>query len=359
MSKRSKILVISIIAATSLTLHYYQLLWAPYLGHSHFIHVIHGRLCYIPIIIGAVWFGLRGGFLVGSVISLFSLLYIILMPPGEPHEVIGEYTEIVFYLALGGLAGVLLDREQAVRRKKEEAEQRLRHSEKLWTVGQMAASIAHEIKNPLGSIRGAAHILQDPSTLPEEKNEFAAIIERESVRLDTVVNDFLAYSRPSPPKITRINMNEMLKAIQKQLSYQANKNGVKIAIQSKTDDAAVKGDADRLHQVLLNVVINAIQAMPNGGRIDIDCLVHKNSGNEKIVVDISDSGPGIAPEHLKRIFEPFYSTKDQGTGLGLITAREIIFEHKGNIEVESIVGKGTIFHIILPSDGNWNAYGTT
>jgi signal transduction histidine kinase len=278
------------------------------------------------------------------------MIYIVLMPVGEPHEVIGEYTEIVFYIALGGLAGILLDREQSLRRKKEEAEQRLRHTEKLWTLGQMSASIAHEIKNPLGSIRGAAHILQDPSTLPEEKIEFAAIVEKESARLDAVVNDFLAYSRPSPSKITQVNMGEILHAIQKQLSYQANENGVKIIFQSKNDDAVVEGDADRLHQVLLNIVINAIQAMPDGGKIEIECHKVDSHADGQLRIDITDNGPGIAPENFARIFEPFYSTKSQGTGLGLTTAREIINEHKGKIELESALGKGTSFHITLPSN---------
>jgi two-component system sensor histidine kinase HydH len=347
--KLNLFLLITITTAT-LALHYYGLLFEGIFGHSHLIHVIHARLCYIPIVLGAVWFGLRGGMITAVVISLFAFLYVILKPVVDPMDLISEYTEIAFYLGIGGLAGVLLDRERSSVRKKEEAERKLQHAERLSLMGQMTASIAHEIKNPLGSIKGAAQILKGDNLSNAEKNEFTDIIEKETDRLNHVVTDFLSYARPTPTNFTEVDICEILNSAQKQLRYQAEKQNILIDMNQERVPA-IKADPDKLRQVILNIMLNAFHAMPEGGNISVSCSL-RDEKPKRVEIEMADNGHGIPSGDLAKIFDPFFSTKSRGTGLGLATTQAIIRDHKGEIRAESKEGEGTKFIISLPvSDG--------
>ncbi|MBD3217427.1 MAG: sensor histidine kinase [candidate division Zixibacteria bacterium] len=337
------LILLIIITAATLTLHYYGLLFEGALGHSHLIHVIHARLCYIPIVLGAVWFGLRGGISTAVVISVFAFMYILLKPVVIAENLISEYTEIAFYLAIGGMAGVLVDRERTFARKKEEAERKLQHAQRLSMMGQMTASIAHEIKNPLGSIKGASQILKDDSLSDEEKQEFAEIIEKETDRLDFVVKDFLSYARPSPARFEIIDPREILNSASRQLNYQARENNINIHI-DYNNAPLIKADSDKLRQVFLNILLNSFQAMPEGGKVEIKC----SQENNHAVITVSDNGIGMPKSDMEKIYEPFYTTKSRGSGLGLATTKAIIEEHKGSIDVDSIEGKGTTLKIMLP-----------
>lgn len=347
--RRKRIIVLVLLVSFTLLVHSYELLFEPMLGHSHFMHVMHARLCYIPIVLAAFWFGLRGGLFTASVISLYSFIYIVLMNIRNPHDLIDEYVEIVFYFAIAGLAGFLLDRDKRIRARQMEAEKKLQQTERLSMMGQMAASIAHEIKNPLGSIRGAAQIIEDKSTSEKDRNEFAEIIRKESDRLDRVVRDFLAYSRPAPARMEVLIVSDILDTAQKHLKYQAEKQGITIKYTS-SGPIEMKGDPEKLHQLFLNIILNAIQALIHGGEIDIKCGELIENENRLIRIEISDDGPGIPDNILQKIFDPFYSTKSQGTGLGLATARAIVAEHDGSIKAISEPGRGTTFTITFPSN---------
>ncbi len=336
------------LTVVTLLLHYYDILWQGLFGHSNLMFVIHSRLCYIPIVLAAVWFNLRGGILMSAIISAFTILYIFIYPNEGIHEEIREYTEIVFYFAIGGLTGFLVNRERYLTAIKEEAEKRLHRAEKLSLMGQMAASIAHEIKNPLGSIRGAAQILEDDTISKQERKEFADIVAHETDRLDGVVRQFLSQARIGPATISDIDICEVLSLAQKQLSIQAEKQNVQISVKYQTTPI-IKGDKNRLHQVILNLILNAMQAMPEGGSIQLSCQTVHRQRREYVQIGVADTGPGIAPENLEKIFDPFFSTKSQGSGLGLATAREIIENHNGTIEAQSAPGKGTKFLIFLPT----------
>lgn len=347
MKINSKLLIVALVTATTLTFHYYDIIFMGILGHSHLIHAIHGRLCYIPIVLAAFWFGLRGGLLNAFIISFFSMLYIYIRPISDPSELYGEYTEIAFYFAIGGFAGILLDSERSSRKKKEDAERKLLQAERLSLMGQMVASIAHEIKNPLGSIKGAVQILGDKSTPEHDRKEFTSIIEKEVDRLDNVVKEYLTFARPTPPKSEIIDINQILLAVIKQMKFQGNELNVAIAFEPETIPR-IKGDPDKLRELFINVILNSMQAMPGGGRIDINCCKTVQESRPWVEIKISDTGPGIAIENLSRIFEPFFSTKAQGTGLGLATAKAVVDDHNGKIRVESDSGKGTKFVISFP-----------
>lgn len=347
-NKKIKLVILISLVIFTLLIHYYELLFEGFLGHSHLLHVIHARVCYIPIVLGAIWFGIRGGFFTAISITAFALLYINLKHFSDPHELISEYTEMVFYLSIGGLSGILLEREESLRKKKEKAEKLLRQAERLSLIGEMAASVAHEIKNPLGSIKGAVQIIRDKLTADEEKSEFLEIIEKEANRLDNVVGDFLSYSRPSPANISVIKISDVIGSVARQLSFECRKRGVKIAI-GCVDSLMIKGDADKLQQVFLNIMLNAVYALSEGGLIEINCERITQNSRDFIETIIKDNGPGIPPERLKRIFYPFFTTRSEGTGLGLSIAKAIVTEHEGTIEASSRVGEGTIFNIKLPA----------
>jgi two-component system sensor histidine kinase HydH len=348
MKNNTKIMVVMLITLGTLSIHYYNLIFAGVLGHSHLMHAIHGRLCYIPIVLTAFWFGLRGGLLTASVISAFSVLYIYIQPMDMPHDIYGEITEIAFYFAIGGFSGILLDSERSSRNKKEEAERRLQQAEKLSLMGQMVASIAHEIKNPLGSIKGAVQILKDKSTPDSDKTEFTSIIEKEVDRLDNVVRSYLSFSKPASTASIEIDINSIISGAIKQMKFQCNEKNITLNF-DPINISPIMGDADKLHQLFLNIILNSMQAIPNGGRIEITC--REVSDKNLIETRISDNGQGIASENLTRIFEPFFSTKTQGTGLGLATAKAIVDEHLGMIRAESTVGYGTTFVISFPAAG--------
>jgi two-component system sensor histidine kinase HydH len=347
MTQRTKFLIVVLVIAFTLTFHYYDLLFAQLIGHSHLMHAIHGRLCYIPIVLAAFWFGIRGGILSALIISAFSIVYIFIHPLADPHDAFNEYTEIAFYLAIGSLAGVLLENERSNRRKREDAERKLGQAERLSLVGQMVASIAHEIKNPLGSIKGAVQILKDPKTPSTDKIEFTDIIEKEVDRLDGVVGEYLSYAKPAPSKVSNTNMGELAATVIKQIKYQCDERGIKIILE-QNKVPPITADANKLRQVLLNILLNAIQAMPNGGEIRFSCRQFNDDSGNRLELRIADTGPGISPENLAKIFDPFFSTKAHGTGLGLATAQAIVSEHNGLIVAESKLGEGTTFIISLP-----------
>jgi len=348
MNTKKRLLIVGAITCATLSIHYYDIIFAGLLGHSHLMHAIHGRLCYIPIVLSAFWFGLRGGLTTATIISIFSLIYVRIMPASQPHELYGEFTEIAFYFAIGGFSGVLLDSERLARRKKEEAERRLAQAERLSLMGQMAASIAHEIKNPLGSIKGAVQILKDGETSEKDKAEFASIIEKEVNRLDAVVRDYLSFAKPPQTIMTQANVGEIIDNVARQMRYQCQQSGIAINFESP-ERVIIKGDANRLHQLFLNIILNSAQAMPNGGAINIECRQEDIGDDGKICVMVSDTGVGILESNIQKIFEPFYSTKSHGTGLGLSAAKAIVEEHGGKISVTSQSGRGTSIAMEFPS----------
>ena len=321
--------------AKTLGIHYGWIL-EPIFGSSHWIHAVHGRFCYIPIVIAASWFGLRGGLITAAVVSALVLPYILIDVDGA-HNLSGELVEIIFYFAIASLTGALIDREFALRRKQEETQLQLERSHKLSIIGQMAASVAHEIKNPLASIKGAVEIIGDESTPAKDRSEFQSLVGKEIRRIDNTVHEFLQYARPRESRMERLNLSQTVSAALKQLDPQAQSNGITLDEQV-TADLFINGDSEKLHQVILNVVLNSIDASVSPGRIEIS-LADVNAG--KVRLSIRDFGCGIAEKDLSRIFEPFFTTRTSGTGLGLAIVKAIVENHRGTIVVTSQENRGT------------------
>ncbi len=340
------VVFLAILVPVTLVLHFYSELPATLPGQSSLTRHVLADLCYIPIVLAAIWFGLRGAVITTTFIAGFSFLFLLINPPINPHEMIGDYIEIIFFYLVGAISGVVLDRDRRLRRVLAETQRNLDQAERLSIIGQMVASIVHEFKNPLISIAGAARIIREKSLAEDKKAEYLAVIEDEAKLLDKAVRQLLSYPRPGPPNLTEVDAREPLLAIQKQLGFQCESQGVKITLKC-SDLPRIWGDRDRLYHAFSNIIINAMQALPQGGRIELSCRMASNS-DKVVVIEIADNGPGISKDIQPKIFQPFFSTKSDGTGLGLAIARTIIKEHGGGIEIDSVEGRGTKFIVTLP-----------
>jgi signal transduction histidine kinase len=338
---RGKIVILGAVVTLTLAIHY-GWIFQPLFGHQEWVHALHRRFCYIPIVIGSAWFGLRGGLATASAITLFIIPYIYLSEhAADPFT---EYTEIVFYYALALLAGGLVDRELKIRRQHEQTRLELERSKRLSLVGQLAAGVAHEIKNPLASIKGAADILADPTTSAADKQDFSQIVQTEIKRIDATVGEFLTFARPPKTVLTKINWSSSLAMTIRQFESQATAHGITL-VPEISPDIFINGDAQKLHQVVLNLLLNAKDASSAGGSITVT-LIRRNDTQAELAV--ADTGTGIGEIEQSQIFEPFYTTKSSGTGLGLAIVKSIIDDHHGVITVFSRAGSGTTVTLLLP-----------
>ena len=195
LSNRYRILAIVVISTATLAFHY-GLIVKPTHGEAGLFHAIHGRLCYIPIILGAIWFGVRGGLAVSLSISALSLPYALFGSHAQHSGSVSEYIEMVFYVFIGLVAGILIEFQRRERRKREALTRELAREKHLSSLGEMAAGLAHEIKNPLGSIKGSAEILGDDFPDGSPKHDLVEVLSKETDRLNRVVDDFLNFARP-------------------------------------------------------------------------------------------------------------------------------------------------------------------
>jgi len=244
-------------------------------------------------------------------------------------------------------------------RERQELLVRLAAAEKRAEIGHLAAGLAHEIKNPLNAISMGVQRLRmefAPAS-PEARQEYARftrIIEAEVSRLNTIVNQFLTLARPIRLTLADEPLAPVLKELLTLLSPQASAQGVTLAEELQLGDTRARFDRQQLTQAIMNVLLNAIQAMPKGGTLTVRAEViappagsATGSGTIARIV-ITDTGSGIPPEDLDRIFEPYFTTKEGGTGLGLALTHRIILEHRGSIQAENEPGRGARFVIDLP-----------
>jgi signal transduction histidine kinase len=257
---------------------------------------------------------------------------------------------LIVGLLLGAGAAALLAWRRLGRVRR--AERRARDSERLASLGTLAGGLAHEIKNPLSTLNINLQLLEEDLRRAGEdpKGRYLmrlGTLRREVRRLEEVLDDFLRYARPHELKTEAVDLNGILDEMLDFVSPEVTQSGVRISRAFAPDLKPCRIDAGRLKQAFLNIVINAKQAMSAGGELIV--RTRNVSRPVGIEIDFIDTGAGIAPENLPRIWDAYYSTKDKGTGLGLPTARRIIEEHGGTIRVHSDVGKGTCFTVFLPS----------
>ena len=329
------------------------------------LHGVLGHLYIVPIILGAYWYGMKGGVIV-SIASAVLFSPHLFLHWHDPFLDVYNYVELFLFLLIGGVTGVLSQMERNQRLRHEEAlqrldeshrklkeqtdvlfqtEEQLRRADRLSALGELSAGMAHEIRNPLGSIKGAVEILKDDYSPDEAKYEFIQILLKESDRLNHIVQEFLGFAQPKQPELHETDVNEAIESVLILTTQEARKSGV--AIKRRLDASIGKRnlDAGLLKQAFLNIILNAIQAMPAGGTLTVESGLRNNT----IEVKITDTGIGIPEENRKKLFSPFFTTKKNGTGLGLAITYRIIENHRGRIDVTSEPGKGTTFTVKIPA----------
>jgi signal transduction histidine kinase len=224
-------------------------------------------------------------------------------------------------------------------------------AEHLATLGELAAGLAHEIRNPLAGIAGAIEIIAKDFPQEHADREIIEDLREEVRRIVKVLNDLLVYSRPKPPQFGRADLKEIIARTIHLARQQTGAKQVDFSIQVADSLPAFRLDSEQLHQVLLNLVLNSIQAMEKGGKIFISARMAKAEGKgpaDMVEISVSDTGPGIPKEQIGKIFRPFFTTKRGGTGLGLSLSQRIIRQHGGTISAQSTLGEGTTFTILMP-----------
>lgn len=258
----------------------------------------------------------------------------------------------LMYEELKAFSGQLEDRVRRASARLEETQRQLFQSEKLAALGKLSAGIAHEIRNPLTSIKILIHSLVDEQATETSREKDLAVIEAEIGRVNKIIKQFLDFARPRPPSLEPMEVRAILEETLALLVYEMEAQKISLERSYAPDIPPVPMDREQMKQVFLNLLLNAIQAMERGGNLRVAIrwkpAPSGDGGRSVAEIAVQDTGPGMAEDIRSRIFEPFFSTKEEGIGLGLPIAQRIVEEHGGQIRVESRVGEGTTFTILLP-----------
>jgi signal transduction histidine kinase len=313
---------------------------------------------YLLIALHGYYFGLATGAGVAAAVALIYPFTDVWPPPIPLSDLV---LRAGFFVLVGICSGALAERERRERRlvqrlnrelesrqaHLQEVYQQLIHSDRLATVGELAAGLAHDLRNPLAGVSAALYVLSGQFTDDDSRKVLLGDIQSQIVRMNKTLTDLLLHARPPKPQYLALNVNDIL---QQSLWFLPVPSGAGIDIVKllAPDLPTLLADPSLLHQAFLNILVNARQAMPDGGRLTVTTALCGDSAGKAVEVAIADSGPGISREHLARVFQPFFTTKTSGTGLGLAIAARIIEQHGGRITVQSEPGTGATFHVILP-----------
>jgi len=307
----------------------------------------------LPVALSALGDGWRGG-LAAAVLSSIAVF----TSPGDASVASRAVTSTAL-ICLSLLVGLVFDRERRQKDHFKNATQKLssvyekvqanfegmKRVERLSALGQLSAGLAHEIRNPLASISGAAGILQRNENLDPKHTKCIDIITSECRRLDGLLTNFLDFARPPAPRFQTIHLEPVLDSVLALANHGLRGKRVHCEKQMQPNLPRVEGDPEQLEQVLLNLMINAIEASPDGETVTLSA----GAENGKIVLRISDHGHGVPPADVDRLFDPFFTTKEHGTGLGLPVAHQIMTQMGGTLLAERGTGKGMVFSVALPA----------
>jgi signal transduction histidine kinase len=258
----------------------------------------------------------------------------------------GEDLQLLASVAAG--ASVALENAHLSRQLRN-SETVLERANRLSSLGMLAAGIAHEIRNPLVAVKTFLDLLPSRSNDKEFMTNFRDLSLTELRRVTDLITDLLALGKSAATERRSVDIGPIVEPIARLMDSTARKRGVEIVAHVQAGVPAVRADPDQIKQIILNLVLNAIDASPEGGRVVLG-LRTPRMGNDRVILEVRDEGPGIAPEKLKTIFHPFFTTKETGTGLGLALVHQMVVEHGGEIVVESELGRGSVFRVTLPTE---------
>jgi two-component system, NtrC family, sensor histidine kinase HydH len=323
----------------------------------HWLYVLQ-RLYYVAIVLAGLDMGWRGGLTV-------ALLSGVAFAVGTPSiwtvprvDQFDQCLEICVFCLVGVLTGVLTDRQRKQARalhkttdELRQAHQELRENfesmkraERLHALGQMSAGLAHEIRTPLASIEGAAAIVRRVTHSEERCHELLEIIQKESRRLNRLLTSFLDFAKPRRPDLKVVEIDELFDSVIALAQHAGHNRRLELKKDIPPRLSTLECDPEQLKQVLLNLIMNAIQAMPQGGTI----VLAARENNNAVTIDIHDQGCGISEDNLDRVFDPFFTTKETGSGLGLSVADQIIRQHGGMLTIARSSPEGATVRISLP-----------
>ena len=306
----------------------------------------------LPVALWARCDGWRGG-LITAVLSSVAVL----TAPGQV-SVVSRAVGSIALVCLGLVAGILFERERRQKGQAQKSAEQLssayeqvqanfegmKRIERLSAIGQLSAGLAHEIRNPLASIAGAAAILRRNENMDPKYVKCVEIITHECERLNGLLTNFLNFARPRPPRLQTILLDSVLDNVLAVASHGLHGKTVHCEKRMQPNLPRVECDPEQLEQVLLNLMINAIEASPNGETVTLSAVADAG----KVAVRVVDRGYGVAPAHIGRLFDPFFTTKEHGTGLGLPVAHQIVMQMGGTLLAQQNSGSGMIFSVILP-----------
>jgi two-component system, NtrC family, sensor histidine kinase HydH len=347
-----RILVVALGIAAASALHYLTspslILW----------HELFQRLWYLPIIYAAIYFGWRGGLAASTVSALCYIPHILHAWHHMPEYAMNQYAEIIVFFLVGTVTGVLADQGRRHRMELEASSEKLakanrdlqdsfeqvKRADRLSAIGQLSASLAHEIRNPLASIDGAANLIESAQTSDEMRRGSLAIIHKEIQRLNRLLTNLLDFARPRKPEFQTMEPGRLFDAIINLTGHSAEQKGISISKDVPSSVPALECDPEQMKQVILNLTINAVQAMTDPGQI----VLAAQQNGASVVISVRDQGPGIPEEDLDKIFDPFFTTKDAGTGLGLSVVHQIVTQHGGTVTAQRNPERGMTFSLALP-----------
>lgn len=343
------------------------------------LHDFYRRLYYIPVGLAAVWFGVRGGLFASMLVAALYVPHILLDWHHMGRELANQFMEIAVYFGFSALIGHFAARERRYRMASEETaekldksyrelreqadlileiEGQLRRADRLAAVGELAATITHEIRNPLTAIRGTVEILKEDVPPDSPKAEFLDILLKETNRLNQVVEGYLGFARPRAGDAPALlDLGDLARETTNLVSVQAAKAGLRLTTAIDVP-LPVRGSPVHLKQVLLNLLLNAMQATVAGGAIHLRGTVRtglvkglefRDVEGRLVEIVVEDEGPGIPDEALTKIFSPFYTTKPEGTGLGLAISQRIAETYGGTLIAANRPEGGARFVLSLPA----------
>jgi two-component system, NtrC family, sensor histidine kinase HydH len=316
------------------------------------------RLYYLPIVLAALYYGWRGGLVIALLSGAAFFPHFLSDADLRTEHLVHRNVELISFCTLAVLTGVYTDRErrqkksyQEVASKLSEVYERLqvnfegmKRAERLSAIGHLSAGLAHEIRNPLASIAGAASILRRTQPTDPKVMRCIEIIASECSRLNGLLTNFLNFARPRSPQFQTVNLTTLLADVIELAEHAVNRRQIRFHTEISGGLTEIDCDPEQLRQVLLNLLINAIEASGDATTVSLLASIE----GEAIIIRVVDEGSGVAPEDIDKLFDPFFTTKETGTGLGLPVAHQIIGQMGGNLSARRNAARGMTFSVVLP-----------
>ncbi len=349
-------LVVAILTAIHYTNYHYEMNY----------HILLQFAYYLPVIYAAMRFGPAGGILSGLLITLLILPFMINFHAMNSSAMYTQWVEIGLINVIGWLTGFLTGQERRAKCKyqlaltvqkelveklrkegleRERLEEEIRQTERLMALGHMSAGLAHEIRNPLGIMKVSIQLLAQEKVDDGVVSEYCRVLLEECERLNRLVSEFLSFARPKELARERMRLGKLLDEGVILLNPALRQHHIALKqMRGQVDKQEVEVDPDQLKQVILNILLNAIDAQGEGGVIQLEGIQQEGFGG----FAVSDEGPGISPDAMPYIYDPFFTTKEKGTGLGLSVVHRILDQHGGKISVANRRKRGARVEILLP-----------